>query len=287
MNRSYGDGMADAPRVSGALSKERGQLPALGSIVGISGLTSQPYFRASGITKSFGLVRALKDVNAEIREGEVLAIVGDNGAGKSTLTNILSGVVEPDLGDLFIAGKKVRLRGAAAAQSHGVATVYQTLALVNCRDVASNLLLGREPTVARIFIDRARMLREAHAALSAVGVHIPNLSAEVGELSGGQRQCIAIARATAQNGRIIIMDEPTAALGVRESARVLDLILHLRSIGRGVIIISHNMHHVFSVADRIMVLRRGAVAGVREKSCTTPDEIIGLIVGRRDAGSVD
>jgi ABC-type sugar transport system ATPase subunit len=161
----------------------------------------------------------------------VLAVVGDNGAGKSTQTKILSGVLQPDQGELFIRDKKVRLRGAAAAQNHGIATVFQTLALVNCRDAASNLLLGREPTVARIFVDRARMMREAHAALTEVWVHIPSLTAEVGDLSGGQRQCIAIARATAQNGSIIVMDEPTAALGVRESGRVLDLILISRRSG--------------------------------------------------------
>jgi ABC-type sugar transport system ATPase subunit len=230
-------------------------------------------------------VRALHNVDVDIREGEVLAVVGDNGAGKSTLTKILSGVLQPDHGELFIRDKKVRLRGAVAAQNHGIATVFQTLALVNCRDVASNLLLGREPTVARIFVDRARMMREAHAPLAEVGVHIPSLTAEVRELSGGQRQCIAIARATAQNGSIIVMDEPTAALGVRGFSRVLDLIRHLRSIGRGVILISHNVHHVFSVADRIMVLRRGAVAGLRLKDRTTSDEIVGLIVGSHEAGA--
>lgn len=250
-----------------------------------SSLTSIPYLRGSDLTKNFGHVRALHNVNVEIREGEVLAVVGDNGAGKSTLTKILSGVIQPDHGELFIRGEKVRLRGAATAQNHGVATVFQTLALVNCRDVASNLLLGREPTVGRIFIDRVRMMREANAALAEVGVHIPSLATEVGELSGGQRQCIAIARATSQNGSIIIMDEPTAALGVKESGRVLELILRLRSIGRGVIIISHNMHHVFSVADRIMVLRRGTVAGLRLKDRTTPEEIVGLIVGSHEAGT--
>lgn len=246
---------------------------------------SRPYLRGSDLTKSFGHVRALHNVNVEIREGEVLAIVGDNGAGKSTLTKILSGVIQPDHGGIFIREEKVRLRGAAAAQSHGIVTVFQTLALVNCRDVASNLLLGREPTIGHIFIDRARMRRESFAALKEVGVHIPSLGVEVGELSGGQRQCIAIARATSQNGSIIIMDEPTAALGVKESGRVLDLILHLRSIGRGVIIISHNMQHVFSVADRIMVLRRGTVAGLRLKVLTTPEEIVGLIVGARATGT--
>ncbi len=243
-----------------------------------------PYLRAAGLTKSFGHVCALQNVDVEVREGEVLAIVGDNGAGKSTLTKILSGVIQPDQGDLFVRQQKLRLNGAAAAQSHGIATVFQTLALVNCRDVASNLMLGREPTVGRFFLDRTRMHREARAALNQIGIHIPSLTAEVGELSGGQRQCIAIARAIAQNGRIIIMDEPTAALGIRESGRVLDLILHLRSTGLGFIVISHNLHHVFSVADRIMVLRRGAVAGLRQKNRTSPDEIVGLIVGSREAG---
>jgi ABC-type sugar transport system ATPase subunit len=240
-----------------------------------------PYLRARGLSKSFGHVRALHNVDIQIFEGEVLAIVGDNGAGKSTLTKILSGVLQPDRGDLYIRQDKVRFPNARAAQEFGIATVFQTLALVNCRDVACNLLLGREPTVGGIFLDRRKLMSEARNALAEVGVHIPSLLVEVGELSGGQRQCVAIARATSQKGRIIIMDEPTAALGVKESGHVLELIVRLKSAGRGVVIISHNMHHVFSVADRIMVLRRGTIVGLCRKDETTPDEVVGMIVGSK------
>jgi ABC-type sugar transport system ATPase subunit len=160
--------------------------------------------------------------------------------------------------------------------------VFQTLALVNCRDVACNLSLGREPTFWRIFVDRTEMLARARNALAELNVHIPSLHAEVGELSGGQRQCIAIARATSQNARVLIMDEPTAALGVKESAKVLEVIARLKSSGRGVVLISHNLHHVFSVADRIVVLRRGELAGVRRRAETSPDEVVSLIVGAQD-----
>jgi len=224
-------------------------------------------------------VRALQDVDVDVFQGEVLAIVGDNGAGKSTLTKILSGVFPPDRGDLYIGQQKIRLANARQAHELGVSTVFQTLALINCRNVACNIFLGREPTHWRFFVDRWKMLADAQAALADLGVHIPTLLGEVGELSGGQRQCIAIARATSQQGKVIIMDEPTAALGVKESGKVLDLILRLKSAGRGIVIISHNMHHVFSVADRIMVLRRGNLAGLRRKKDTTPDEIVAMIVG--------
>jgi ABC-type sugar transport system ATPase subunit len=242
-----------------------------------------PYVRCRQLSKSFGHVRALRDIDVDLFEHEVLAIVGDNGAGKSTLTKILSGVLRPDRGDIYVGTEKVRINNARKARELGIATVFQTLALVNCRDVACNLFLGREPTFWGIFVDRQQMLTASRAALQDLGVNIPSLNAEVGDLSGGQRQCIAIARATSQNSRIIIMDEPTAALGVNESEHVLDLITRLKESGRGVVVISHNMHHVFSVADRIMVLRRGSCAGLRRKNETTPDEIVGLIVGSADA----
>jgi ABC-type sugar transport system ATPase subunit len=235
--------------------------------------------RGRGLSKSFGHVRALHGVDIDVFGREVLAIVGDNGAGKSTLTKILSGVIQPDRGDIYIGREKVHISDARRAHELGVATVFQTLALVNCRDVACNLFLGREPIVGGIFVDRKKMLADARVAFAELGINIPNLLAEVSELSGGQRQCVAIARAMSQNSQIVIMDEPTAALGVKESGHVLDLIMRLRAAGRAVIIISHNMHHVFSVADRIMVLRRGTLAGLRHKSETTADEIVALIVG--------
>jgi ABC-type sugar transport system ATPase subunit len=244
-----------------------------------NGTRPSPYLRGRDISKSFGHVRALHAVDIDVFENEVLAIVGDNGAGKSTLTKILSGVLQPDRGELYVRQEQVRMSNARKAHELGVATVFQNLALVNCRDVACNLFLGREPTLGGIFVDRKKMAREARAALAELGVNIPSLAAEAGDLSGGQRQCVAIARATSQHSRIIIMDEPTAALGVKESGHVLELILRLKAAGHGVVIISHNMHHVFSVADRIMVLRRGTVAGLRHKNDTTHDDVVAMIVG--------
>jgi ABC-type sugar transport system ATPase subunit len=214
-----------------------------------------------------------------VLEGEVLAVVGDNGAGKSTLIKILSGVHQPDRGQLDIGGQPTRIADPHAARQLGIATVFQNLALVDMRDVAANLYLGREPVRWRYFVDRKKMLQGAREVMRDLRVHLPSLTAEVGQLSGGQRQSIALGRATAQHGRVIIMDEPTAALGVRESRKVLDLILRLKASGTGVVIVSHNLRHVFSVADRILVLRHGQRVGVREKTATAPDEIVKMIVG--------
>jgi ABC-type sugar transport system ATPase subunit len=240
---------------------------------------ARPYLQARGLSKSFGHVRALENVDVDVFEGEVLAIVGDNGAGKSTLIKILSGVHQPDRGEVEVDGRPIRIGDPHAARQLGIATVFQNLALVDMRDVAANLYLGREPTRYRYFVDRKKMLEGARNVMRELRVNIPSLTAEVGQLSGGQRQSIALGRATAQHGRVIIMDEPTAALGVRESRKVLDLILRLKATGTGVVIVSHNMRHVFSVADRILVLRNGRQVGVRDKSATAPDEIVKMIVG--------
>ena len=240
---------------------------------------SIPFVRARGLSKSFGHVRALQDVDLDIRQAEVLAIVGDNGAGKSTLTKILSGVYQPDRGEIQVNGRIVRINNPHEARELGIATVFQNLALVDSRDVAANLFLGREPTRWKFFVDRKKMIADAQRVVAELRVNMPSMTVDVGQLSGGQRQTLAIGRATAQEGRIILMDEPTAALGVREARKVLDLIRHLKSTGTGLVVISHNLRHVFSVADRILVLRRGRVAGVRDKAATTPDEIVRLIVG--------
>jgi ABC-type sugar transport system ATPase subunit len=238
-----------------------------------------PFVRARGLSKSFGHVRALQDVDLDIRQAEVLAIVGDNGAGKSTLTKILSGVYQPDRGEIQVNGRAVRISNPHEARELGIATVFQNLALVDSRDVAANLFLGREPTRWKFFVDRKKMIADAQRVVAELRVNMPSMTVDVGQLSGGQRQTLAIGRATAQQGRIILMDEPTAALGVREARKVLDLIRHLKSTGTGLVVISHNLRHVFSVADRILVLRRGRVAGVRAKAATSPDEIVRLIVG--------
>jgi len=240
---------------------------------------SSPFVHAGGLSKSFGHVRALHDVDLDIRQAEVLAIVGDNGAGKSTLTKILSGVYQPDRGEIQVNGRIVRINNPHEARELGIATVFQNLALVDSRDVAANLFLGREPTRWKFFVDRKKMIADAQQVVAELRVNMPSMTVDVGQLSGGQRQTLAIGRATAQEGRIILMDEPTAALGVREARKVLDLIRHLKSTGTGLVVISHNLRHVFSVADRILVLRRGRVAGVRDKAATTPDEIVRLIVG--------
>jgi len=238
-----------------------------------------PFVQGVGLSKSFGHVRALQDVDVEIYEGRVLAIVGDNGAGKSTLTNILSGVFQPDQGQIMVAGQPVQIKNPHMARDLGIATVFQNLALVDARDVASNLFLGREPTRWHYFVDKRKMREDARRVITELRVNVPSVTAEAGQLSGGQRQSLAIGRATSQHGRIIIMDEPTAALGVREARKVLDLILHLKASGIGIVVISHNMRHVFSVFDRVMVMRHGRVAGVRRKGETTPDEIVRMIVG--------
>jgi len=238
-----------------------------------------PFLTGHGISKSFGNVRALQNVNIEIRETEILAIVGDNGAGKSTLTKILTGICQPDQGDLSVAGERTRIGSPLKARELGIGVVLQDLALVDCRDVASNLFLGCEPTRWGIFVNRQQMRREAERVLGQLEVHVPSVATEVRWLSGGQRQGVAIGRVMLRRHRVVFMDEPTAALGVKESRRVLDLILRLKSAGAGVAIISHDMQHVFSVADRILVLRQGKVVGERDRTSTTPQEIVEMIVG--------
>lgn len=241
--------------------------------------SAEPFLAARGISKRFANVTALQDVDLDILNGEVLAVVGDNGAGKSTLIKILSGAHQADHGEIQIDGKSTRIADPLRARALGISTVYQNLALVDFRDVAANLYLGCEPIRWRWFIDRRAMLEGARKVLADLRVNIPSLTVEVGLLSGGQRQSIAIGRATSHRGRLIIMDEPTAALGVQESQKVLDLIGRLKEAGTAVLIISHNIRQVFMVADRIAVLRHGRNAGIRRRSETTPDEIVKLIVG--------
>lgn len=234
---------------------------------------------ARGISKAFGHVQALEDVDFHVHHNEVVGLVGDNGAGKSTLIKIICGSLHPDKGTVLLDDKEVRFNSPKDAAEAGIAVVYQDLALVDSRDVAHNVFLGRVPTKSRFFVDRKAMDKEASRALADLRINIPSVRRLVGLLSGGQRQAVAIARAVHQGGRLVIMDEPTAALGVEEQLKVLRLIEELRDQGEAVLVVSHNLEHVFAVADRIVVLRGGRVAGSRDRAKTTSEEIVKLIVG--------
>ncbi len=237
-----------------------------------------PLLEARGVGKTFLHVQALADVDFQVYPGETVALVGDNGAGKSTLMKILCGSYQPDQGQIFVDGEEVHFRGPNDAKALGIAVVYQDLALANHRDVASNVFLGREPTRGPV-VDKAKMVRESQKVLQRLKINIPSVYAQVGLLSGGQRQAVAIARAVQQGGRLIFMDEPTAALGVQEQAKVLRLLEDLKAEGTAIVVVSHNLQHVFHVADRIVVMRGGRKAGERLKAQTSTEEIVRLIVG--------
>ncbi len=244
-----------------------------------------PILEARGLTKSFGHVRAMQGADFELHSGEVLAVVGDNGAGKSTLIKALSGAVVPDAGEIRMNGERVTFRSPIEARARGIETVYQDLAVAPALDIASNLFLGREIRRAgiggRLFrmLDAGAMRTEARRQLDALGVRIPDVRQPVETLSGGQRQSVAVARAAAFGTRVVIMDEPTAALGVRESGMVLDLIRRIRDRGLPVVLISHNMPQVFEIADRIHIHRLGRRAGVVRPRESTMGEVVGIMTG--------
>jgi ABC-type sugar transport system ATPase subunit len=248
--------------------------------------TGEVLLEARGIGKLFGHVRALHDVSFDIRAGEVLAILGDNGAGKSTLIKILAGAYDPTEGEILVRGAAVSFSQPRDASAAGIATVYQDLALVETRDVAANLFLGREYRRGP-FVDRRRIYREAEDILSALTMRLPSVRVPIYLLSGGQRQAVAIGRVLVGGADIIIMDEPTAALGVQESERVLGLVRDLRDQGKAVILISHNLQQVWQTADRVMVMHLGRVAGIREREKSSVDEIVKLIVYGADADRDD
>lgn len=233
--------------------------------------------------KSFGGVQALKNVSLTLRRREVLAVVGDNGAGKSTLMKVISGAILPDSGQIFLEGQEARIRNPQDALELGIQMTYQDLALVDCLDITTNLFLGREicrPVAGMKFLKLKKMRTDTRKHLESLGIKtVKNLREKVRRLSGGQRQVIAISRAVFWGQKIIILDEPTAALGVRESQRVLELIRALKEQDISVVVISHNLHHVFFVADRVMVLRHGENAGEREIHKTDGDEVVKLITG--------
>jgi ABC-type sugar transport system ATPase subunit len=239
----------------------------------------KPILEIKGVSKAFGHVQALDQVDLELFAGEILALVGDNGAGKSTLIKILAGVYRPDSCQITIDGQCVDIRDPSDAQGFGIATVYQDLALVDTRNVAANVYLGCEPTKAGFLIDYRKMQLDAEAVLSTLRIDIPSILVNVGELSGGQRQAVAIARALARGRRIFILDEPTAALGVEQSAKVTSLIEDLKTKGMAILMVSHNLEHVFQIADRLIILRHGKRVGSRLKEETSREEIVGLITG--------
>ncbi|MFJ6737550.1 ATP-binding cassette domain-containing protein [Streptomyces sp. NPDC091279] len=257
-----------------------------------SGSTSAPppgaevVLRASGLTKRYGNVVAIDASDVEIRAGEVLAVVGDNGAGKSSLIKALTGALVPDAGTIELDGVPVRFQGPREAREAGIETVYQTLAVAPQLDIAANLFLGRPLRRAGFLgaglrmLDHRRMRAEAAEQLDRLGIAtVQDITQLVGTLSGGQRQAVAVARAAMFGTRLIIMDEPTAALGVRESRQVLELIARIRERGVPVVLISHDMPQVFEIADRIHVHRLGRRAAVVAPGSCTMTEVVGLMTG--------
>ncbi|MEA2526163.1 MAG: simple sugar transport system ATP-binding protein [Thermomicrobiales bacterium] len=238
-----------------------------------------PVLRATGISKRFGAVVALEDVGIEVAAGEIAGLVGDNGAGKSTLIKILSAVLRADTGTIEFDGQPMSFASPAEARAAGIETVYQDLALAGNMTVWSNIFLGRERTSGLGLLDKRGMAREARQMLERFRMNVPPINAPVAALSGGQRQAIAIARAAAWGSKLIIMDEPTAALGIGETRAVEEVILGLKERGFALLIISHNLDQVFRLADSIWVLRRGRLIGMRRRAQTTPDEIVSLITG--------
>ncbi len=235
----------------------------------------------AGINKRFGAVQALTDVHLDVAPGEVVALVGDNGAGKSTLVKVISGVYQPDSGSITFDGAQVSPKGPAQAQSLGIATVFQDLALCDNLDVVANLFLGREHLVGPM-MNEVSMEQEAWRLLRSLSAKIPSVRIPIAGLSGGQRQTVAIARSLVGSPKVVMLDEPTAALGVAQTAEVLNLIERLKEQGLGVILISHNMADVQAVADRIVVLRLGRnAADFRTEDVSTTD-LVAAITGASD-----
>ena len=243
--------------------------------------------RTEQLSKQFGNIHAVEDVDFSVQEGEVMALVGDNGAGKSTLIKMLCGVHEPTSGRIFVRGESVSFENYNDARKHGIETVYQELALAEDQTVAANVFLGHEPTRDSFFgrwlnlVDEERMIEEAAANLDRVKIPV-DPHAKVKNTSGGQQQAVAIARALQSDPDILILDEPTSALSIEGARNVLRVIDDLRKQGLTIILISHNIRHVLGIADRISVLAQGRLMGVREAADATRNEIIALMMGAED-----
>jgi ABC-type sugar transport system ATPase subunit len=245
--------------------------------------SGQPILSAVDLYKHFGGLVAVDRVSLDVHAGEVVGLLGDNGAGKSTLIKMIAGVYQPDGGRLVLNGKPVSFSSPQDARDKGIETIYQDLALCENLDAGANIFLGREP-VRRLLVvlravDRRRMLAESRRILDQLDIRIPGLARPIRQMSGGQRQAVAIARAVYWNAQLMIMDEPTAALGVPEQRKVLALVRTLRERGVGVIIISHNLQDVLEVADRVVVMRRGRAVGERAVADTNTSELLALMIG--------
>jgi fructose transport system ATP-binding protein len=247
---------------------------------------SETVLSARGLIKTFGKVIGLDGVNIDLFPGEVLAIIGDNGAGKSTLIKALTGALVPDSGDVYLDGNIVNFRTPQDARQAGIETVYQTLAVAPALDIAANMFLGRERRKAGVLgsvfrmLDKSGMKADAGASMANLGIAtVQNMSQAVETLSGGQRQAVAVARAATFAEKFVVLDEPTAALGVKETGQVLNLIQQIKAKGMPVILISHNMPNVFEVADRIHIARLGGSAGVITPQSHTPTEAVAIMTG--------
>jgi D-xylose transport system ATP-binding protein len=250
--------------------------------------TPAPLLSLEGVSKHFGPVQALEGVDFDVRAGEVVGLVGDNGAGKSTLVKSISGINTIDEGKFLFEGQQVRIAGPSDAVELGIATVYQDLALCDNLDVVANLFLGNEltasgPGAVTRQLDETTMEHRSHELLEQFAVTIPSVRSEVGGLSGGQRQQVAVARSLLGEPKVVLLDEPTAALGVAQTATVLELIKRLRERGLGVVVISHNLADVFAVADRIFVLRLGRPAGNFDVHEASREDVVGAITGATEA----
>ena len=236
-----------------------------------------PVVEMRGISKSFGAIQALRDVELRLMPGEILGLVGDNSAGKSTLMKVLSGAYQKDDGEIRVEGQTVHFKSPHESRDRGIEMIYQDFALCGNMDIASNMFLGRWPKRG-IFVDRRRMEEEAAAVLRKLKVDVASVRLKVESLSGGRQQSVAIARALVSNPKVVILDEPTANLSVTATAQLLDTMLELKSHGVAQIIISHRLNDIFAVGDRVMVLKRGRLVGDRVIKQTTEDEVLGMIV---------
>jgi ABC-type sugar transport system ATPase subunit len=247
---------------------------------------AEPMLQVRQLTKRFGGLTAVDQVDLEVYPGEVVGLLGDNGAGKSTLIKMVSGVYHPDGGQIIFQGKEIKLGSPMDALELGIETLYQDLALAENLNVYSNIFLGREKTKPFLgfirVLDHGAMHAESLKVLKRLEIEIPSLRSQIKTLSGGQRQAVAIGRSIYWNAKLLIMDEPTAALGVQEQRKVLDLVRVLRSQNIPIIVISHQLHDIFSVSDRLVIMRRGKKVAERLTKETTPDEIVGLIIGSEE-----